>query len=357
MISFTRIRRFLASRWAAVAAAATLTLALASCSDRLTTVDPSYTNPEGSLSADAQLVVWAEEPVAVTRYADAGGGPLGPNRAPQCTERLELDLGDPVAGVEEFRPQGHPAGSIRTMILDGTPANEYDLLRREINGGYRKVLDFPLRPTRKWLEAGWEAYDHTDPAPSGYEPASYQARGVIGEASSQGSPLTNSGETGSPLQDITFTAPCLPCDSTFRIQWSPVPGAYRYWVHVYQFLISPTPDQLKLSSMPSPVNLVMPRDILVATMDSTVTSYRLRGARYYDHPVPAGVRVLVERGANYSQVYYVRISAVNVRGQMIAISRGDYGRTAAPSGYALHRLSAYLVFPKRPGQVPPFCVP
>lgn len=354
MNTVNRIRTCLAGRGAFVAAALTLALALASCSERLTTVDPEYNDPEGIVSPSAQLIVWAEEPLTVTHYSD-GSGPLGPDRDPQCPERLRIDLSDAVALIDQYQP--NPPGSVRAMILDATNASRYDMMRRETNGGFRKVLDYPLRPNRLWLETGWESYDYTDPSPSGYVPASYVARGIVGQSSSTDSPRTNQGEAGAPLTDITFTAPCLPCDSTFRITWNPVPGAYRYWVHVYQFLTAPSPQQQLLASMPAPLNQTLPRDILVATMDSSVTSYTLRGPRYYEQPVPAGVRVLAERGTRYGQAYYVRIAAVNRQGRLVAVSRGDYGSIVVPSGYGLYYLHANIVNPRRPGIGPPFCVP
>src|SRR5206468_10386584 len=163
--------------FSALAVLATLTLALGSCSKRLTTVDPTYTEPEGRFSPDAQLVVWYDSPVEEFRFRDRNQPPIGPERDPFCPNRIRVDPGDELLGVDEF--EAHPRGSINAMILDRTPATAFSPMRRESNGGFRQVLDFPLRPVRKWLDSQWELYAYNDPEPSGFTPATYVARGEI----------------------------------------------------------------------------------------------------------------------------------------------------------------------------------
>src|SRR5437867_13047372 len=95
---------------------ATLTLALGSCSKRLTTVDPSYTRPEGRFSPDAQLVAWYDSPVEEVRYLDRHQPPIGPVRDPFCPQRILVDDGDSVVSVQHV--QLHPPGSVNTMVFD-----------------------------------------------------------------------------------------------------------------------------------------------------------------------------------------------------------------------------------------------
>jgi hypothetical protein len=332
---------------AVLAALAVLGLGLGACAKRVTEVDPNFVFPEGRISDDSQLVLWYDPPVVVSEYADATEPP-GPDQNPFCPNSIFPDPGDPVVRVQTFR--FNPAGSINLTILDHTSATAFRPMRREANGGYRSLLDFSLPPTRKWLENQWELYSFSDSRPSGFEPPTYVARGSVAGLQSSSSTLTNQAELRLAVPDsILYTGRCLPCDSLFTLRWNAVPGAFRYWLHVYQIASGANETELVESTRPSPINEIRPRDLLLAYVGDSVTSYKL--GDYARHDI---VR-LVERKPAYNQAYRVRIAAIDSLGELIAITRGDYGSLGRGDNYALMRLNAYIVTTKRPSPSPPFC--
>lgn len=332
---------------AAVAALGVLAMGLGACAKRITEVDATYVLPEGRVSPDAQMVLWYEEPVEVRAYLDASEPP-GPDSDPHCPATVFADVGDPLVDVQTF--DFKPAGSINATLLDHTAATSFRPMRKEANGGYRSMLDFPIKPSRKWLENQWELYTFNDSRPSGFQPPTYIARGLVNGAESAQSPLTNEAVAQRPAPlDLTYTGLCLPCDSLFTLRWNPVPGAARYWLHVYQLASGVTDTETLQATRPSPLDDTRPRDILLAFMDGSATSYKLRDATRHD------IVRLVERATNYNQTYRVRIAAIDSTGQLLAINRGNFGLFQFPEGYALVRLNANLVSTKRPGNSFPFC--
>lgn len=332
---------------AAGAAGVLLALALGACAKKITEVDSTYVSPEGQPSADAQMIVWHESAVVVENYLDTRE-PAGPGRDPFCPNQIG-PAGDAHTSTEvhQFRPEG----SINAMILDHTEASSFRLLRRESNGGYRQPLNFPIKPARKWLEYEWEAYDYNDPSPSGFQPPTYLARGIVSNLSGPGSPLTNQAEAVvTDVADIGYTGKCLPCDSLFTLRWDSVPGASRYWLQVYQ-LAPGTSENAAIQSMRlAPINIVKSRDLLLGSVDASVTSYKFMSGS-------PNLNRLVEKSPNFGQSYLVRVSAVDSLGQMIAITKGDFGALDRDGGYGLVRLGAVIVFPKHSGVGPPFCQP
>jgi hypothetical protein len=242
------------------------------------------------------------------------------------------------------------------MVLDHTAATGFNPMRREANGGYRQTLDFPITPLRKWLEAGWELYSYTDPAPSGFTPATYIARGEVSGLESANSPLTNESVIRpDAIGDIEYTGICLPCDSLFTLRWRPVQGAARYWLHVYQLMPGATDDDNMRSGAPAPVNTVKPKDFLVAYTAPSDTFFKVG-----DEP-HAGSEVFIDRirrfSAGRTPVYNlllnVRVSAVDARGQLIAYTHGDYGKIDAGDNYFLYHLGSVIVQPRNPRDFPP----
>jgi hypothetical protein len=335
---------------AAGAALTLLALALGACGKRNTLVDPDYVFPEGNVSVDAQLVIWPEAAVQVLVYGDIA--PPGPDRDPFCPARLFPGLGDPLLRIE-IDSTAAPTGSINMAILDHTPASSFRPMRRETNGGYRAPLDFPIRPSRKWLESQWELYGINDSRPSGFQPPTYVARGVIGNSESADSPLTNEARLErTAIDSVAFTASCLPCDSLFTLSWEPVPGAVRYWLHVFQLSPGVSDGEIRRATRPAPLNSVRARDYFLGFVDNTVTSYKLGQYTRTD------VTRLVERITNYNQEYQVRIAAVDSLGQLIAITKGDYRLLDRDEGYGLVRLNSVLVVPKKiTDPLPPACRP
>jgi hypothetical protein len=332
---------------AALAALLVLALGLGACAQRVTEVDPNFVFPEGHVSDDSQLVLWYDVPVEVREYADATEPP-GPDQSPFCPNSIFPDPGDPVVRTQTFR--FNPTGSINLTILDHSPATAFRPMRREANGGYRTLLDFPLPPTRKWLENQWELYSYSDSRPSGFDPPTYVGRGSVGGLQSASSPLTNQAELRIATPgDIRYTGRCLPCDSLFTLRWDAVPGVFRYWLHVYQVASGASETELVKATRPSPINDVRPRDLLLAYVGDSVASYRLGDVARHD------IVRLVERTPAYNQSYRVRIAAVDSLGQLIAITRGDFGTLGRGENYALMRLNAYIVTTKRPSNSPPFC--
>lgn len=349
--SRTKLRTHLGVAPRAIAAALcgvlVLAIGLGACGKRIAEVDPAFVFPEGRVSQDSRLILWRETPIEVRVYADLSEPP-GPAFNPFCRNNVSPDPGDPQVALEtnEFQP----TGTINLTIVDHTPSNGFVPMRREANGGYRAVTDFPLAPARKWLENGWEYYRFADIRPSGFTPPTYIGRGTVGGVQGASSTLTNEARlTIASLADIQYTGYCLPCDSLFTLRWNPVPGAFRYWLHVYQLATGVTPEEDVRSARPAPFNDTRPRDILLAYVGDTVTTYKLGDVTRQD------IVRLVERNPAYAQTYRVRIAAVDTLGQLIAITRGDYTSLGRGDNYALVRLNAYIVTTKRrtPADPPP----
>lgn len=348
--------RYRVTRTLAAALAGALVLALGlglgSCAKRITEVDPNFVFLEGRATPDAQLVIWYQDTVEVRLYFDITDPP-GPARDPFCNDHILGPGNDPEdVGRREHLTFGE-AGRIQVAIMDHTPANAFRPMRREANGGYRAPLDFPLIPSRKWLEGQWELYSYRDDRPSGFLPPTYIARGIISGQESNDSPLTNEGVLRqAKVENINYTGRCLPCDSLFTLRWDPVAGAARYWLHVFQFANGVSESQMLQASRPGPVNEIRPRDILVAVAPGSATSYKLRDATRTD------VVRMVERVTRYGQTYLVRVAAVDSAGQLLAYTRGDYGLLERGDRYGLYLRGGVAIRPKRRTiPEPPFCQP
>lgn len=294
--------------------------ALSGCVKKAPTqANPAYT-PEGTFSPLARLAVYPDVPNTLLHYDDIV--PIG--------EGLE----DTLIGTMQIRQRG--PGVNYLMLLDATEAGAFEALRRESGGGYFSYKDFLYNPSRKWIDGQAEVFMAVDDNPSGFSPATYMMRGVVGGEITAESPLTNAAVlSGSTVGDITFTAPTIVIDSLFTISWAPVAGAAGYWVQVYQFLEAFLDDQIN-SGFAAPLYIGKQRDYFLGYFPSTITSYKLGTS-------PPDVEIFTRRGTLRGQIYLVRISAMDADGRMIAYTYGDYGQIPGDTEYTLFPLGAVEV--------------
>lgn len=287
---------------AVVAALAALPLATG-CAKRITEVDASYTRIEGTETAAAMLTVWADTPVPLQRWSDAGNPP-GPS------------AGDILLGTEPLYLSG--AGQVLMMLIDRSPANGFQMMRRAGNGGFEPLRDFVIEPTRKWVDTQWETYRVTDPLPSGFSPATYVGRGLVGGTVTSGSPLSNHAELrlASVPPAVEYTAnPETNGDSLFTMTWNPVAGAAGYWVHVYQFRSDARNADRYQAATPRPIFDGPVQDHFIAYVAAPSTSVRMGGS--------TGATVLAYRPALVGREYEVRITAVSATGELVGYLPGS----------------------------------
>ena len=324
-------------RVAPFAAVILVALAMAGCTKKVTNVDASYTAPEGQLSADARMIVYPDAPITVLTYTD--NVPDGPNP----------DNGNP--GEEDVllsTEQVYIApGVLHGLIMDGTPASGYQVLRRESNGGYAQLKDYVLTRVASFLDSQWEAYTFDDVRPSGFNPPSYVGRGVVAGTVTPASPLTNVSELGGSEAPTQTDIPTLNCtgkaapsslDLTtssvlgLTMSWGAVPGAMGYWIQIYQFK-GDSEAQL-LAAAPAPFIARDVRNYFVGYVPAPATEYTLG---------EPGALVLTQRALLPDVEYLVRISVVNDRGEMIAFTRGDWQYIRAQGTYRCYRGGAIKV--------------
>jgi hypothetical protein len=310
-------------------------LALAGCTKKVTNFDAGYTAPEGQLSTDARLIVYRDAPVTVHTYTD--NVPTGPN----------LGTGNP--GAEDVllsTEQVYAApGTLHGLIMDGTPASGYQVLRRESNGGYAQLTDYVLTPVASFLDSQWEAYIFGDALPSGFSPPSYAGRGVVAGTVTPSSPLTNVSELvlTSDIPDLIYTGktgrldrPGESPDSNLTMSWEAVPGAAGYWIQVHQFKGNSEAQLLAAAAAPLITHDV--RNYFVGYVAAPATEYKIG---------EPGAIVLTRRPLLNKVEYLVRVSAVNERGELIAFSRGDWQYILAVGTYRCYRGGATKVTPRR----------
>jgi hypothetical protein len=313
--------RSLLRRIAPLAAVALVALAMLGCTKKITSVDPNFTAPEGRPSADARLIVYPDAPITVETWTDILPDGPGPEDILVSTE------------------QGYIApGTLHGLILDGTPASGYQVLRRESGGGYAQLKDYVLNPAVRFLDSQWEVYTFDDAQPSGFSPPSYVGRGVVAGAVTPTSPLTNVGELmpGSDIPALRYTGVAAPLDSNITMSWEAVPGATGYWIQIYQFKGGAV-EQL-LAAAPAPFIPGNVRNFFVGYVAAPATEYKLG---------EPGALVLMRRTLLKSVEYLVRISAVNDQGEMIAFTYGDWQYIRAAGMYYRYRGGAAKVTPKR----------
>jgi hypothetical protein len=206
-----------------------------------------------------------------------------------------------------------------------------------------------LTPTVRLLETQWEVYAFDDPRPSSFNPPTYVGRGVVSGQISPASPLTNLGKLASwEIPELAILTPPPPPapprawpDSNITMRWAEVAGATGYWIQIYTFASAADENARFLMAQPAPLvtNLVLNR--FVAYVPAGVNEYQL------GQELPPGMIVFMRRTLLMNREYFVRISAVNAGGEMVAFSHGDYWTVnAASGGYYRYRMGAARVQPK-----------
>ena len=297
-------------------------VALAGCAEKVTNVDASYTAPEGQYDAAARLVVYPDLPITVDTFVDLL--PDGP------------DSGDSLATTEQ---RTVAPGALHGMIVDGTAAAGYQVLRREANGGYAQLKDYVLSPVARFFDSHWELYAFVDGAPTSFSPPTYVGRGVVSGVVTPLSPLTNLGQVTSEdmVADIVYTGDPEPADTVITVSWEAVPEAAGYWIQIYQFMGGS--EGKLLSAQPAPFVVSDVRNFFVGYVAAPASSYKL-----YE----PGAQVLFQRGLIMGSEYYVRVSAVDDRGGLLAFTYGDSSYIRTTGSYQRYRLGAAIVRPMMP---------
>lgn len=318
--------RFLTPRRLALLALAALALpvALAGCGKQVTSADATYTTLEGVQNPDSRLMVWPNEPNTVWIWQDEGQpGPTVDDDFLKSTEHV-------------YRGG---AGTYQSMLLDGTLASGFEMYRRAGNGGYEPMRDYVLTAPRKWLDSQWELYELNDASPSSFSPPTYQGRGLLEGTVTARSPLTNAARVTAMVDtSLKYLGNVAPIDSLFLMEWTSIPGAAGYWIHVYQFRADASNQEVVESGTPSPVWNGKVRDNLVAYVAAPATQYR------FGDP---GALVLTETPPIRGQVYLVRITAIDPEGQIISYMAGANGFLQEEGQWKIFPLAATQVIPGR----------
>ncbi len=274
----------------------------AGCAPKITSVNSSYTMPEGTVSPKSIMMIWPDAPTTAYYYTD-----LGPTD-PDPTDHLDR--------VET--PRRYPPGTIQGMVFDQTNADRFQIFRREANGGVRQFANVTAQRTRQDLISQFDVFHWFDTAPSSYSPPTYIGRGLINDVANQSSPLTNPVQLAprnlfnmnlaavwwsntDPTKGPAFPIPRI------KLHWTPVPGAAFYLLHVYDFRSDIRGlDERILSGTPTPFYDGQATDYLLASVAPTVSLLF----------VNMGIL-----GVNKPNVM-VRISAIDSQGQLIGISAG-----------------------------------
>ena len=312
------MQRFNVSRAATLIVALVAVVAAGCVKKAPTSADPAFM-PEGNTSSEARLIVHAEIPSNTLIYIDLP--PIGP------------DAGDSLVGMQEV--WRNAPGSNNMFMLDQTPASRLEVFRQEGNGAWLSYKDFLYEPTRKWLDGQMQAFVIVDDAPSAASPPAYLTRGIVNGEATTSSPLSNVGTIANrTISSVVYTGIPAPADSLFEMSWLPVPGAVGYWIQIYQFLEAQQSDQIT-SGAPQPMYIDKSRDFFVGYVAAPATSYKLGSA--------TGADIFHEKIILRGQVYYVRISAVDVEGRLIAYTFGDFGVAFQGDGYILFPLGAQAI--------------
>jgi hypothetical protein len=300
-------------------------LALSGCASKVTRVDASYVSPEGTPSANTSLVVFEDREVLSYVYLDFS--PPGP------------DPGDVLSDVVSYR-RGTP-GMVHGMIADGTAASGFQVFRTEAGGGTRQLLDYPTVPKHRWLDTGWELYAFSDGAPTTDPKPTYQCRGLIEDAATVNSPLSNRGILSDTslvnlhLRVIHELPPAYYTDSLFTVTWDAVPKTAYYTLQVYTLRgdLRSEPERI-VAAAPAPFFDGKADDIYSVLVAGNKTSYKLE--------TPA-LRLLTRRRTFYDKDYLARVAAIDSSGRMIGFSFGDMRIGPAEDGYTLQSLGAIVV--------------
>jgi hypothetical protein len=297
-------------RTIALFAVALVTLAIAGCTKKINTVDPNYISPEGRTAADAQQIVFPDLPANVSYWKKP---------PPSCEE-----CPDTLVSVTPVYPTG--PGVINGMILDGTAASGYQILRRESNGGYAPLYDYVLNPAQRFAQSGWKRFAWLDGRPSGFAPPSYVGRGIVSGVITPTAPLTNVASLQAvELHDIVLTT-----DSLRSFTYTPVPGAVAYIMQVYS-VPNGYVDAAIHNAAPAPYASEDHRDYLVHW--APATNGEIDNSK---------VQVLAQLRFVPGAFYLAHMSAVDAQGRLIGFSYGDPAVASGPQEgyYRLFRAGA-----------------
>jgi hypothetical protein len=311
-------------RFATLAAALVVAALAIGCAKKVT-VSPAFTVPEGVPSPGLQLVTFFDLPNNLIVVKDRGRiGAVDFVQDPDVTDSINID---PDTGVPQIFPmQEFTPGTVRGVIINSTTAEGLELFRSSASGGLQRVFDYTLKPDRRFVDFTSEAYQFADTDPRRVTGANYYARGLVGGVGGATSPLSNpASPTVTSLAYIQYLAnrdgtlpsvsgPPPPAESTFMMKWTPVPGAARYWIHVFQNLPSLNTTQLRLiAGAPALLVPADVKDIFVGFVPASITQYKLGD--------PAAT-IFAYRTPHLKAEYYVRICAVDASNEIIGMTTG-----------------------------------
>ena len=305
---------------------ALLTLALvAGCEKRPTGYDPNPNSPEGVTSPDAQLLGYRNAALRV-----------------MVRDYASTNVDSVVTGAQAF------PGSTEMpllLLLDGTVANTFEMYRRSSGGKFERTTDYDLQSVFKFLNAHYEAFFTTDPAPGSFSPSTYLARGLVaGGAATHQSPLSNESHLTAPdVLPITYNGDLQPFDSLFTVSWVGVPGAVGYWVHIYEKPIAGG-DRLT-SSLPAPIAYITAADEFIGYRPGNNP-----GGSVQFKLGDTSLLTLKYVPALLGHDYYVRVSGVNSDGQIMAQTPGNLDSLAlsadlaylAPPSYSADKTKVFF---------------
>jgi len=311
----------------------------ASCAKKpVSLTDPSLvppTYPEGR-SANTHLVVYPDTPVPIQLWQDNG-------ESGETTDDVLLST----SFVFESG-----AGAVVGMIADSTNASQYQVYKRQADGGFISLFPYTLKPTKTWPARQFDVYKFSDPHPYSTPTRQYIGRGVVDGLVTADAPLTNVSDLTQAnvpgllkyLGPVATTTPPGTADSLVLFTWQAVPGAAGYWVSMYGY----PPAYLDVSglfrnALPRPLIPERLPEYFVAYIPAPNTSYRL------GTPLPSGSHLVsYDRELVMNNNYAVRIVAVDPEGQMLDYtgSTGAYIILGAANGeYYRYPLDAVLVRP------------
>ncbi len=349
-------RPFRLTRAAVAALLVLLAIGAVSCAKKpVSLVDPALAPPvypEGR-AANTNLILYPDTPVPIELWQDDG--------EVTALDKLDDVNGGGTAGdhrVSSFFQYETGSGAVVGMIIDSTDASQYQIFKRQSDGGFLDLLPYTLKPTQSWTTNRFDAYQFSDPHPYAAPLTQYIGRGVVDGLVTTQSPLTNLGDltiANVPgrlkyLSPVDFGATPATTDSLIPFKWQAVPGAAGYYLTMYglpsAYLQS---DELFRNALPRPVMTDRIPVYFAAWFPASVTSYTM------GDPVPAGTKVITSgREVVMNARYAVRIAAVDANGEMIDYtgSTGAYVLLGATSGqYYRFPLGAVVVRPT--GPLPP----
>ncbi|HVP14280.1 MAG TPA: hypothetical protein VMS88_01975 [Terriglobales bacterium] len=276
-------------RIAALAALAVAMVAIVGCARKVTTVNSSFTFPEGTRTDRVQQFAYPDIPFYAAEFLD----------------RSPLGVGGEDTLLTLWRLYDEGAGILHGMIFDGTAASTYQILRRESGGGYAPMMDYNIDPVQRFQPAGWKLFSWMDHRPSSFSPPTYVGRGVVSGHITPWSPVTNAAvATADTIADLDAAL-----DTTGTLRWASVPGATHYFVQIYKAIRS-DPYSALYNSAPSPFATQDHKDALDAWIPCAADGTPLT-------PVVLQWIPMIPY-----QSYLMRMSAEDAEGRLLAYTYG-----------------------------------